>query len=250
MDFLLCVATTTMSISPSCSNPPPPPLSSSSLSLLYRTRNASRRLPLDGAAALAGFAVTAAGIVLFDSTYFGTLELSIFSLRDTRWLHILMQAAHNTIHSPSALPRLTLAPLNNLLYNADIRNLSMVCGISLLPITGNIFPLIAHLPPPRPLKQTPQHGLHPPWQHFCVNMPLLFGPMTIMLASLGVSMVRAALQSRKVVARMLLEFNFPALDGWAIDLRPHLRFFALVLGLILLPTALLSLVPHQEARLV
>lgn len=81
----------------------------------------------------------------------------------------------------SVLRHPVITPLNNFLYNSDPSNLA-------------------------------QHGLHPHYQHFLVNLPQLLGPATALLFFLRRSDVSPALVS--------------ALSG----------------------TALLSIFPHQEAR--
>jgi phosphatidylinositol glycan class Z len=87
-------------------------------------------------------------------------------------------------HSP------VITPLNNLLYNSQTSNLA-------------------------------EHGLHPHYQHFLVNLPQLLGPAMILLLTLGYPMTTAKLTA----------------------MSSNSRLTAAATG-----TLILSLIPHQEPR--
>lgn len=122
-------------------------------------------------------------LILVDSVYYGYLTLA-----DVEYLRL---SSHNWV----------VTPLNFLIYNSDVTNLTV-------------------------------HGLHPRWTHLAINAPLLFHA----LAGL------AAVAFCRDAAR-LLRGRFSRLPRVA-----SLR--GLLLGSLWAPLALLSLVPHQEARFI
>lgn len=84
-----------------------------------------------------------------DSVYYGTLSFTVDGqpFRDVG--HVV-----STLFDPTTLATvradgdIVITPLNNLLYNMNVDNLA-------------------------------QHGLHPRYTHFAVNLPLLFGPLAV-----------------------------------------------------------------------
>lgn len=97
----------------------------------------------------AGMLAFAVFCIVADSVYYGTLT---FTVREKEFENI--GQVISTLFNPIALAsvrsegNIVVTPLNNLLYNLDVDNLA-------------------------------QHGIHPRYTHFAVNLPLLFGPLAI-----------------------------------------------------------------------
>ena len=106
-----------------------------------------------------------------------------------------------------------LTPLNLILYNLDTSSLK-------------------------------EHGLHPRITHLTVNMPLLYGPLAL---ALYVFTGYAAMKRRFVAPVSSLQSITKEKDKNNNDYRSYLVWSMLFCS-ILVPVALLSLIPHQEAR--
>ena len=90
-----------------------------------------------------------------------------------------------------------------------------------------------------------EHGLHPFYLHFCVNMPLLFGPlMFYLLWSLPVCLNNILISIRKKIlwGQNFINSSNSSTDDTAIISRLPLVVF--ILGTILI----FSIFPHQEPR--
>lgn len=88
--------------------------------------------------------------IVSDSIYYGTLTLTIDGVPFRDMNHFI-----TTLFDPVALVAsvrsegdIVISPLNNLLYNLKVDNLA-------------------------------QHGLHPRYTHFAINLPLLYGPLAL-----------------------------------------------------------------------
>lgn len=87
--------------------------------------------------------------IVADSVYYGTLKLTVHGEPFTGVGHVL-----STLFNPMALAsmrtdgEIVITPINNLLYNLNLDNLA-------------------------------QHGIHPRYTHFAINLPLLYGPLAI-----------------------------------------------------------------------
>lgn len=87
--------------------------------------------------------------IVSDSVYYGTLTLTINGapFRDAN--HFIVTLFNPmTLASVRSEGDIVITPLNNLLYNLNVDNLA-------------------------------QHGLHPRYTHFVINLPLLFGPLAL-----------------------------------------------------------------------
>lgn len=84
-----------------------------------------------------------------DSVYYGTLSFTVGGQPFKDMGHVV-----STLFDPTTLATIradgdiVITPLNNLLYNMNVDNLA-------------------------------QHGLHPRYTHFAINLPLLFGPLAV-----------------------------------------------------------------------
>jgi phosphatidylinositol glycan class Z len=87
--------------------------------------------------------------IVSDSVYYGTLKLTVNGKPFTD-IGQLVSTMFNpmTLASVRSEGDIVVTPLNNLLYNLNVDNLA-------------------------------QHGLHPRYTHFAINLPLLFGPLAI-----------------------------------------------------------------------
>lgn len=87
--------------------------------------------------------------IVSDSVYYGTLTLTLDGVPFRDINHFI-----TTMFNPMALASvrsegdIVISPLNNLLYNLKVDNLA-------------------------------QHGLHPRYTHFAINLPLLYGPLAL-----------------------------------------------------------------------
>ncbi|XP_022786078.1 GPI mannosyltransferase 4-like isoform X2 [Stylophora pistillata] len=111
--------------------------------------------------------------------------------------------------------KFVLTPLNFFLYNMDTSSLK-------------------------------QHGLHPRITHFAVNMPLLFGPLALVLY---VYAVYATMKRKFLVPMMFLQTANDKKDNTSNAMRAYF-ILKMLLFSILVPVVLLSLIPHQEARFI
>lgn len=158
------------------------------------------------------------GAVMADSVYFGALSVTIHGGRPAALAQVLSPAHWRLLEFKGSA---VLAPLHNFLYNADPENLA-------------------------------RHGTHPLWLHACVNLPLLLGPLALLVVRrrLWTLSPSAAVDSamdgmtgggahRFVRPRPLDE----ALEG----VLPR-RVAVLLLALCASYLGALSLAPHQEAR--
>ena len=131
--------------------------------------------------------------VFADSLYFGKLIINNgntpLSISD---LNIQFMASINW-SSISINGTTVITPLNNFLYNTKTENLSL-------------------------------HGLHPWYHHLLANIPMLFGPLILILAYILIQKLM-----NKKSARQMDEENY-------------------LLGILLWSIFVLSLAPHQEAR--
>ena len=118
-----------------------------------------------------------------------------------------------------------LTPLNFLLYNLDTSSLQ-------------------------------EHGLHPRFMHFLVNMPLLFGPLAFIVVFFII-----ALSVKRDFLKCLLAFSVispcPAkLDDdkkkakHLIHNNTNVPTYLILLCSVLVPIGLLSAIPHQEPRFI
>lgn len=88
--------------------------------------------------------------IVADSIYYETLTLTVHGKPFTGVGHVI-----STLFNPMALAsmrpegEIVITPINNLLYNLNVDNLA-------------------------------QHGIHPRYTHFAINLPLLYGPLAIL----------------------------------------------------------------------
>ncbi|KAG2230630.1 hypothetical protein INT48_005898 [Thamnidium elegans] len=142
----------------------------------------------------AGMLAFAVFCIVADSVYYGTLT---FTVREEGFKNI--GQVISTLFNPIALASvrsegsIVVTPLNNLLYNLNVDNLA-------------------------------QHGIHPYYTHFVVNLPLLFGPLAIF-------------------ALMYMPSTFARIRN---DTNAHL--FYVFVGVFFSGLIGLSIMPHQEAR--
>ena len=119
---------------------------------------------------------------------------------------------------------LTITPLNNALYNMQTKNLA-------------------------------EHGIHPRWLHALVNMPLLFGPATLVAyvkavfcmrrLSCGQKSVRSSPRNRSIAGLRDLHSQ-PFVEKRALS--GTIDIEELCIGCIVSGIGMLSIAPHQEPR--
>lgn len=87
--------------------------------------------------------------IVADSVYYGTLTMTVRGESFTGVGHVI-----STLFNPMAMASvrpdgdIVITPINNLLYNLNVDNLA-------------------------------QHGIHPRYTHFAINLPLLYGPLAL-----------------------------------------------------------------------
>ena len=91
------------------------------------------------------------------------------------------------------------------------------------------------------------HGRHPFYLHFLVNLPLLFGPMTLLLYYGCLSVIKDFFSNLRLCSSILqgTKTKEERLDSSADALNFHKL---LVIIFIITPVTLLSIFPHQEPR--
>ncbi|KAL7330640.1 alpha 1,2 mannosyltransferase [Mucor circinelloides] len=132
--------------------------------------------------------------IVADSVYYGTLSFTVDGqpFRDVG--HVV-----STLFDPTTLATvradgdIVITPLNNLLYNMNVDNLA-------------------------------QHGLHPRYTHFAVNLPLLFGPLAVF----------GFLYMPNVIAKVQND--------------DHTHLLYVLISVVFSGLVGLSIIPHQEAR--
>ncbi|KAI9470869.1 MAG: Alg9-like mannosyltransferase family-domain-containing protein [Benjaminiella poitrasii] len=140
---------------------------------------------------LVSFAVLSIAI---DSVYYGKLSFTVNGQPFRDIGHII-----STLFDPATLATvrsygdIVITPLNNLKYNLNVENLA-------------------------------EHGLHPRYTHFAVNLPLLYGPLFL--------------------------FGFLYIPNAIVKAKgdPNAHLFYVLLSVLLSGLIGLSLIPHQEAR--
>eukprot|EP01112_Ceratiomyxa_fruticulosa_P019219 TRINITY_DN625_c0_g1_i4.p1 TRINITY_DN625_c0_g1~~TRINITY_DN625_c0_g1_i4.p1 ORF type:complete len:559 (-),score=61.69 TRINITY_DN625_c0_g1_i4:13-1689(-) len=166
---------------------------------------------------LFGFLLASSVLIIIDSLYFGSLYFLIGEEKAT--IHDWSKVLFSPLRWANIKGKITLTPLNSLLYNLDPKNLEL-------------------------------HGLHPRWLHIAVNFPILVGPIAlIVFIELGKSLVylyrlfsynsRHSLPQTLITKFTLLGVIFSGLAFLSLSPHQEPRF----LIPLVLPSLLVS-VPH------
>ncbi|KAI7900853.1 Alg9-like mannosyltransferase family-domain-containing protein [Cokeromyces recurvatus] len=143
---------------------------------------------------LVGFACISIVIIAVDSVYYGKLTFTVNGqpFRDVG--HVI-----STLFDPTTLATVrsygdvVITPLNNLRYNLNVENLA-------------------------------EHGIHPRYTHFAVNLPVLYGPLFIFA---------------------FLYLPTAIVEAWN---DPNSHIFYVLVSVLFSGVVGLSIIPHQEAR--